>query len=561
MPNFFTTPTGAGAGTGVDFANAFNWTQLDDWITNTANAGDILYALAGTYNASAQVTTSRNGLVTNPIKIIGVADQALTPAVHGALPFFDFGANNRSMVLNNYWQVHNIRFDSAENSYSLRLDIGGLISNCEALNTGTGSAFSLTATNGRIVNSIAESTLAAAIDIGGIGCAAYGNQVNGGLVGIDFALGGNVAVANLIRDCTIGIQGQTGNDIHLFLNTIYNCVTGILSTDGQRWSIIDNILAGCTNPAVWIGIEQKSNYWNRNVWFNSATPLRVTKGPDAINADPQFVDASLGTAAGFTVRAEVARNLGLNLTTIGSVPPSIFEGGENGVGGFTGVGMDFSDDLALLGDLETLVVDDKEVQGCHRNDPDIEQEEVATEGVYLRRDVTFLLPVGEAIYTVGKEPTPGTTIIDGDETEYTIMTVRRPKLGTPGEPFTGDFYRVECVSLRISDRFGLDNTVTHFPRVEETTAWTSRVVTHPNANTAFSGVPAKIMLRPSPTEDEAGQREFTRHFDVYVDGEVGDIKSGDLLKDEDGEQYEITGYRLRKRIGELPVIECEIRPH
>jgi hypothetical protein len=107
----------------------------------------------------------------------------------------------------------------------------------------------------------------------------------------------------------------------------------------------------------------------------------------------------------------------------------------------------------------------------------------------------------------------------------------------------------------------LDNTVTHFPRVEETTASTSRVVTHPDANTAFSNVAAKIMLLSSAIEDEAGQREFTRRYDVYVDGAIGDIQSGDLLVDENGEQYEITGYRLRKRIGELPVIECEIRPN
>jgi parallel beta-helix repeat protein len=561
MADFFTVPGGAGSGDGSSFANGFDWAgvvSVDDWITNQADPGDVLYALAGTYNAATQVTTARDGLITNPIRIIGVADQALTPAVHGALPFFDFGANNRGMVLDNYWEVRNVRFDSAENTYTLRMDNGGLIVNCESMNTGTGNAFRLNASGGRVVNCIAEADPAAnAIHIQSTGSTVYGCQINGGSIGIRLISSNNSIVGNIIRDCGVGISGLTSDNIQVFLNTINGCTFGILSTDGQQWVVHDNILSNNGTPAQWSAGEQLTNQWDRNTWFNSAAPSNVTKGPDAINADPQFVDAA---GFDFRVRAETSRNLGLNLTTTGAVPPSIYEGGETGVGGFTGVGLDLSDDLGLLDDLETITLDDKEIQGCHRNEPDLEQEEVATEGVYLRRDVTFLLPVGEAIYTVGKEPTVGGTIIDdaGEGVSYQIMTIRRPKIGTPGQPLTGDWYGAACVSLRFSDAFGLANTVTLLQAEYGKDAALGKITSHvPLAS--FTDVPAKIMLQPSVSEQYAGQNQFVEQYDIYVDGDIGQVNNGDLLQDENGKRYKITGYRLRNRMGELPVIECELR--
>jgi len=560
MPNFFTTPTGAGALDGSSFANAFNWAGVDNWVTNVANAGDILYALAGTYNSNAHVGTSRDGTIAAPIQIIGVADTALTPAAHGALPFFDFGALNASLVLDNYWTVRNIRIESAENNYCLRCDIGGVIDNCEAENTGTGHGFSINSAGGRIMRSIALSAANAGIMVTS-NCAVYGCQVTGGAEGISLIGSGNALVGNLVRDCTTGIGAPSGDNVWVLLNTINGCTTGILSTDGQNWLVADNILSNNTTPANWSGGAQPKNAWQRNVWFNSATPINVTKGADAINADPQFVDASLGTVAGFTVRAAAARELGINLFTAGAIPPSIYEGGENGIGGSTTTDLDLSDDILSLCPLETIDLDGTEVQNTYRL-RDTEEEEVATEGVYLRRDTTFLLPVGDTIYPAGTEPTVGGIITEAAAVggaSYTIMKIRRPRLGTAGDPLTGDWYRAEVVSLRISDAFGFNNTVTHWPRTEATTEWGSRTVTHA-ASTTFVNVEAKIMLRPSPIEDHAGQREFTRHYDIFVDGDIGDIESGDQLRDEDGEKYEITGYRLQNRIGELSVIECEIRP-
>jgi hypothetical protein len=97
----------------------------------------------------------------------------------------------------------------------------------------------------------------------------------------------------------------------------------------------------------------------------------------------------------------------------------------------------------------------------------------------------------------------------------------------------------------VSGTYNLDNTVTHFPAVDALTSYGSRTITHPTANASFTDIPAKIMLRPSETEDHAGQREFTEVYDIYVDGDIGQIANGDILKDENAKQYKIVSFRQR----------------
>ncbi|HUT93315.1 MAG TPA: hypothetical protein VMY37_27875, partial [Thermoguttaceae bacterium] len=272
--------------------------------------------------------------------------------------------------------------------------------------------------------------------------------------------------------------------------------------------------------------------------------VNVTKGRHALIVDPQFVDP---TTFDFRVRKEALRNLGLNLVTFGAVPPSIYEGGATGIAGTTPI--DLSQDQLLFDGLETIYLDGSEIQHVLRLEEDVTEQE-PTEGVYLSRNVEFHLPYGAAIYPGGRTPAVGGVITD-DDNSYVILAVRQPKFC--------DFWGCSTRAMAIVGTYELDNLATWWPAVDTMDAAGGKITAHPSADATFTDVPAKFMLRPSVPQEYAGQKQFVEKYDVYVDGDIGQLDNGDLLKDEHDKQYTIISFRNRDRIEELSVLECELR--
>jgi len=318
-----------------------------------------------------------------------------------------------------------------------------------------------------------------------------------------------------------------------------------------RAFFIRNIIAGFTTGANWTGGPGTTDFWDWNVWHNNGTDVvNVTKGPNAIDADPLFVDPTLGTVEGFRTRAEVVRNLGLTIFPAGAVAPSIYEGGETNVVGDTDP--DFSSDQLLRESLEVVELDGVEVQYVNRM-PEDEIEQEPTEGVYLSRHTEFRLPVGD-FYPAGlDEPSVGSSIVDDvahGSNAYIVEAVRRP--------VHSDFWGCTARASVISGRFDLDDTATLWKASFTKDPGLGKETTH-EADATFSGVAAKFMLRSSEAESYGGQSQILERYDVYVDREIGQVDTGDLLKDQDSETYRIVSYRNRLSFREFSVIECEIR--
>lgn len=175
------------------------------------------------------------------------------------------------------------------------------------------------------------------------------------------------------------------------------------------------------------------------------------------------------------------------------------------------------------------------------------QEEQSTEGYYRHRNVTFFLST-----LAPHNPIPGDTLrMDDDGITYAVLSVL--------EPSHNIGWALTCREMSI-DEHGDDNDhVTLYPAVHELTGYGSQVTTHPDPAAWFTSVDAKIMLRESVAEDDAGQRDFVKVYDIVVDEDLGDIHDGDLLQDNDGNWYTIVSWRNRGQIDDLSTIVCEDR--
>ncbi len=545
MADFFLKPGGAGLVDGSNFDNAFDWAAFDVWVTGAANNGDNLYALSGTYVTTSPISTGRDGLINNPISIIGVRNTGLQEALEEVdLPIFDGGANDYTLTVDNFWQIRNIKIGTTGASPSLRADSQSILQNCFAVNLGAGFAINLEGTAGNIIGCRASSPAGTAIEMGA-DTALIDSLITNSLVGVNVFNVRTRIVGNVFGSCGTAIA-LNDTDIHTIIgNTLYNGTIGIDTVSSNRVLVLRNIFSGFTTPARWSGGVERSAWFDFNVWHNSDTPVNVTKGPNAINADPQFVDPTLGTVEGFRVRAEVARGRGATIFTIGGITPSIFDGGDSGIGGTTDP--DLSGDQLLLHDLETVVLDGAEVQNVYRM-PEIEIEQEPTDGVYVSRNTEFQFPVGD-FYPLGR-PFIKSLIIDSDDVAYVVQTVRHP--------FLSDFWGLTCRSSVIADTFDLDNTVTLLKASYTKDPALGKKTTR-TADATFTDVKASIRLVQSGAGDYAGQKQILEQYDIYVAEDIGQVDSGDVLEDENGKVYEIVAWRNRDRMDEFSIMACELR--
>ena len=551
MADLFMTPGGAGLMDGTTPENGFDWAAFDAWATGAAAAGDNLYVGPGNYVGTANVVSALDGTALLPINIIGVSSlTTLAEATGTDRPLWAINAGIYAQF-NDYWNIRNLRMTGNAGNHLLRFDKGGRAGNLDVDQAGAGNAIQNFGTGSIVEGCRARS-------VGGTGirlssesfaseCVVYGS-----LAGVNVSGSSGRVLDNLVFDCATAIDIDNISRSTIFRNTLYNGTTGILKVAvGLRSYFLENIIAGFTTGANWTGGPDTTDFWDWNVWHNNTTDVvNVTKGPNAINADPQFVDPSLGTVEGFRTRAEVVRNLGLTIFPAGAVAPSIYEGGETNIVGDTDP--DFSSDQLLRESLEVVELDGVEVQYVNRM-PEDEIEQEPTEGVYVSRHTEFRLPCGD-FYPVGLDrPHVGSAIVDDvahGSNAYVIESVRHP--------VHSDFWGCIARAAVIAGTFDLDDTATLWKATFTKDPGLGKDTTH-TEDATFSGVAAKFMLRSSEAGSYGGQAQIVERYDVYVDTEIGQVDHADLLKDQDYETYRIVSYRNRLSFCEFSVIECEIR--
>lgn len=534
------TEPGAGAKTGADWANAMGLTEFQADAIAGAEAGDVYYLDSGTYTLVAPLDTARNGTPTAPVRIIGVWRRS-TPITYAD---WALGAQRPEIVCNggnycwlqDYWQLHNLSFSGTAN-IMLGFNYAGLFQRSKLVSTGT--------TYGLRMEQIACRAINSELACSG-GPAVYGHRdslisgcyIHHSPVGLrSSGWEAFTVLNNIIANCPTAIDLANGVSWRVIGNTLYNGTTGILATTAYRGIAERNIISGFTTPAEW-GTEQLSNWFDWNCWHNSDAPVNVTKGPGAINQDPLFYDAP---ANDFRPNLPLPAP-GIVPATLGTIPIGaiVFDWPPA-----ARAGVNMSQDHLVFDGLEDVTLDGTLVPNAYRL-PDNQEEGDPSEGAYLHRETVFQLPTDPVIL-----PAVGSTLVAAGVT-FTALQIRRPAFG--------DFWGLTCREMAITADVDLRDLVTLYPGVDVTDEWGSKITSHTVPHDTFVDVPAKIQIQPSVAEDRFGKRDIIQKFDVYVDGDIGDVSHGDLLQDQDANWYVILDWRNRTRIDELSVILCSFPP-
>ena len=199
------------------------------------------------------------------------------------------------------------------------------------------------------------------------------------------------------------------------------------------------------------------------------------------------------------------------------------------------MGLHLATDHTKFDGLENVTLDGGAVSDAYRLPVDLTEAE-GTEGVYLKTDVIFQLPTAPVI-----TPTVASVIV-ATGVSYNVLGVR--------PPFKGDFWGCTCRESAITADVALRDLISLWPAVAGEDEYGSRLVTHPAVDAAFEDIPGRVQKRPADIKVMAGKRQFDRVFDIYVARDIN-LKVNDLVKDQDGIQYEVISWKNRERIDVL----------
>lgn len=311
---YHVTTTGAGAKTGVNWANAFS---LTEYYAHTIAAGNVFFFKSGTYTLTADLGTTTDGTLTNPIAIIGV--KSGTTANGNAIDYDDFatgtdrpyfnGGASYDVNLDNYGIIKNIRAESEQNQV-IRADQQSIIENCYALNDYTADAPTKSAIYGggngnRVINCEAES-YNTGIDIAsGLMAFCYIKQLGTRTTSTAIILD----LRTLVYGCIVNGYAKglytTGRSIHIincvFAEVLNNpAISGTGTTTGG-WSVINTVVYSCAQGLYW-GSTNNNIYQSNNTFYDNTTDFNnVPKEGDTedlfcdfnlSSVDPLFADAS-----------------------------------------------------------------------------------------------------------------------------------------------------------------------------------------------------------------------------------------------------------------------------
>jgi hypothetical protein len=330
--DMYVTVAGAGAETGGTWADAFGYAEWETDAEGSSANGDIYYVEEGTYTLTSNFsTTSRGGSNTSGKKIIGVksgtsaepptlSDWAYTsarPLITAAAYLWQMGT---------YWHVSSMSFTGTGN-YVADFSGDSVIENCAFDNT-SGSNFRSGGASGNRDRWIgcefqslngyggASSTSTKYLDCyfhdsGAVGCTTVGEETY---------------VSCVFDTSVIGLQSNADSGITIIGCVFYgNTAHGINSySTAASWIVANNIFDA--NGVGWeVATTSESSYIDYNIWDNTTDVTNVTKGPNAITADPAMTDPA---GQDFTVPAgsnalDAAHKLNTNIGTVGDYVKNI----------------------------------------------------------------------------------------------------------------------------------------------------------------------------------------------------------------------------------------------
>ncbi len=183
-------------------------------------------------------------------------------------------------------------------------------------------------------------------------------------------------------------------------------------------------------------------------------------------------------------------------------------------------------------------------------------ERSPTGGVYLAADTRWILPA--ALLTGGSVPAPGWVVIDGDGVRWTALKVQAGKWRQT--------YILDTIDLVLA--LGLRETVT-VERASISYGAAGAAVKRwptgpgPNGGTVPYSLPASVQLLTDEVADQRGIRGFLGNYAVTVGKQIA-VTNEDRVRWQDNtgavHYLDVRGYHNATQLGELPVLDCELRP-
>ncbi len=329
-------------GLGAGGVNAMNMTDFETWWAGTGpSAGDRFYFMGGdTYTMNADISTSDDFSVTEPVCIFGVASTpSKTTNVGAAIdpddlaqgddrPLFDDAAGAYMIMLDNYNYIESIRIESSD-TYGIRVDQGSYIINCKSTHdygsTTAHYCFYIGGLYGHIID--CEATGEAAPNdratgfSGYVGCHmlfCYAHDLTySAREAFQRTGGGAATIAFCIADnCATGIESTSDDGCLCFCNTFYSCTDGITATDDYGWVIVNNIFSVLSNDAItWGTAGTLCNYFNYNHFYSISgdewvgTPKKGDNNElfcdwNPTSGDPKFTAPAAGPPGDFSLQSD-----------------------------------------------------------------------------------------------------------------------------------------------------------------------------------------------------------------------------------------------------------------
>lgn len=292
---------------GTNWGDAFDFAEWISDIETNAAADWYYFVKQDTYSfAGAPLDgidcSAVDGTYLLPIHVIGV--KSGTTNVGAAVVPSDWAFNDDRPLIaagafpflfNNYWRIFNLRV-TTDHASGLKIDTGCIAWNCKVAATSTRAIHNV-GSGTRIISCEASNSGGKGIEGGSaalrvIGC--YIHDCTDDIIFINNSTG--VLLFNLFDTAPTGFDMSIGANHTVFGNTFYNCALAIDGTaDPVGHLYMNNIIdSSGTRGADW-SANVGNNFWDYNNWKNNADDENnVTKGPNTLALQPQFVDAAGG---------------------------------------------------------------------------------------------------------------------------------------------------------------------------------------------------------------------------------------------------------------------------
>ena len=289
---------GGGGVSGATFAVGGAFDILTDNFVEQLEPGNTVHIKNdGTMTLGGSIFMGKDGTPALPIVFAGYNSS------RGDMPT----GTNRPLIANggntfdsgNYVIWKHIRFTTT-NDDGFQLSLGGTGYNLASNNSsGTGDRAAINIGGAIVVACDLQSVGGYAVELGTFADdrLIYGSYLHDSVYGVYVPNGADQEriINNVIdTNSTSGIEFVTASfGHHIVGNTIYGNGVGINGISGNQLVVINNILDGNTTGAIWT-TQTDSNYWDYNIWDNTADVTLVTKGENAITGDPGLTNPDAG---------------------------------------------------------------------------------------------------------------------------------------------------------------------------------------------------------------------------------------------------------------------------